>query len=323
MSEYAKRLPLRDHEAFADWLIMGLEKFNASWRLREIGVTDAFPGYTFSINRDIPSQFSAFFFSLDPRERSCVRRGIESALRRFEVSRNFWYGTCVDLIRLALNFYPQLIVRAAPALMEMAREAASVDSINSDSEILYANIVSAVGAQTRFDPTVLNLLENEVTHAKAVFPRVLPLLCITIATLKPDLWATQLSTAALATWPTARNVDEPIRGAFFDLVRNFGGIATARHIADQLQDVYAELKGSKERISLLLKAMFPSEMTTLMISRNPDHAAKPFLIRSSEVAMSYPVRFDRLVPLDQNQLEAALSLFVNKSLEHNLDQLAA
>ena len=39
--------------------------------------------------------------------------------------------------------------------------------------------------------------------------------------------------------------------------------------------------------------------------------------------MSYPVRFDRLVPLDQNQLEAALSLFVNKSLEHNLDQLAA
>ena len=123
-------------------------------------------------------------------------------------------------------------------------------SINSDLRF-YANIVSAVGAQTRFDPTVLNLLENEVTHAKAVFPRVLPLLCITIATLKPDLWATQLSTAALATWPTARNVDEPIRGAFFDLVRNFGGIATARHIADQLQDVYAELKGSKERIFIV------------------------------------------------------------------------
>lgn len=325
MSEYANRIPLDNPDAFADWLITGLERFNVGWKANQIGTTNAFPGFNFSVRTDIPSQFSDLFSLLDPSERTCVRDGLKSALLRFELTRGYWYGTCLDLIRIAINFHPKLISMSAPAILGMAREAASNASLQTEAEILYANTVSAIAAQKRFDRVALTLIEEELQYAKATFPRVLPLLCITIATCKPRTWSEQLLTAVDSIWPGETPLSDSDNAAFKTMLQNFGAIAKADHVSRQLQQIFLGLQASKQRMAHLLSALFDPDRASLVIVRNSNLEDRnaPYLIGSELLSISHPVKFDRLSSYEKNRLDAILSEFVNNTFEHNIRQIAA
>jgi hypothetical protein len=325
MSVYGQKVPLHDSAACADWLINGLERFNASWREHQVGVSDAFPGHVFSNKIDIPSQFSDFFANLDFRERRCVRDAIADALLRFELSRGFWYGTCVDLIRLALNFDPKLINEAAPALLTMCREAASHQAMRDEAEELYANIVSAVGAQQRFNRMAIHLIEGEIGAAKSIFPRVLPLLCNTVATCKPHQWTDLLLTALAVIWPDRTDPDEAAKDSFQHVIANFGATAQPQHVGSQLQRIYLNLRDSVPRFPLFLSSLLRSDRGVLSIesNRNLAEGGAPFLVTSTIRVGEFPVKFNQLDALDVNRFEAVLSDFVFNSFERNLEQIAA